>query len=40
MLAASFLYTGAVIGLWLIIFTLIAYAAPDSTLGKVFALIK
>lgn len=40
MLAVGFVYQGAVILLWLIIFTLIAYASPDSTIGRVFSIVK
>lgn len=40
MVLIGFAYTGAVILLWLIIFTLIAYATPDSLIGRVLSIVK
>lgn len=39
-MAVGFLYSGAVVLLWLMIFTLISYAAPDSLAGRVFGIVK
>lgn len=40
MVFVGFLWTGAMIALWLIIFTLLNYAYPDSLIGKTLGQVK
>lgn len=40
MVFVGFVWSGAMIALWLIIFTLVAYAFPDSLAGKTLGIIK
>lgn len=39
-MAVGFFYSGAVVLLWLMIFTVISYVAPDSLPGRVFGIVK
>jgi hypothetical protein len=40
MVFVGFLWAGAMIALWLIVFTVVAYAFPNSLIGKTLAIIK
>lgn len=40
MIGIGFLWFGAMLTLWLIAYTLLAYALPDNVVGKVAATLK
>lgn len=40
MIGIGFIWAGAVIFLWLLIFTLIAYTWPDSVAANVLSIVK